>query len=144
MLIIACCSASSWSHIYTSLLIYLGSSGSLFSDNSSTLRATTMAEDLFFIYTSVSLPVALRGVVESFVFLYLGLLLLFVFVLRPKIRIHSLRHRPMQLVGSNAIIINYKKLPKATATLTKTRFTSGEVLGEDSVAPRQNHCCGDS
>jgi len=130
MLIIACCSASSWSHIYTSLLIYLGSSGSLFSDNSSTLRATTMAEDLFFfnsIYTSVSLPVALRGVVESFVFLYLGLLL-----------------RPMQLVGSNAIIINYKKLPKATATLTKTRFTSGEVLGEDSVAPRQNHCCGDS
>jgi hypothetical protein len=141
MLIIACCSASSWSHIYTSLLIYLGSSGSLFSDNSSTLRATTMAED---IYTSVSLPVALRGVVESFVFLYLGLLLLFVFVLRPKIRIHSLRHRPMQLVGSNAIIINYKKLPKATATLTKTRFTSGEVLGEDSVAPRQNHCCGDS
>jgi len=37
---------------------------------------------LFFnsIYTSVSLPMTLRGVVESFVFLYLGLLLLFVFV----------------------------------------------------------------
>jgi hypothetical protein len=33
------------------------------------------------IYTSVSLPVALRGAVESFVFLYLGLLLPFVFVL---------------------------------------------------------------
>jgi len=33
------------------------------------------------IYTSVSLPVVLRDVVESFVFLHLGLLLLFVFVL---------------------------------------------------------------
>jgi len=41
------------------------------------------------------------------------------------------------------VIINYKKLPKATATLTKRRFMSGEVLGEGSVAPRQNHCCGD-
>jgi len=52
----------------------------------------------------------------------------------PKICIYSLRHRLMQLVESNIIVIvSYKKLPKVNAYKNKnTSDWFGKVLGEGS------------
>jgi len=81
----ACCGASSWYHIHTNLLIYLGSSGSRSSPRtgfySSSLRATIMAED-------------------------------------PR---KFISEQATIIAMIKRVIINFKKLPKASVILQKTR-----------------------